>query len=115
MTLCVALLDPSPCVLQNIYMFRLLNSLLIIMLASGCEMPQYSAEPAEDRYPAKPYQPKDSPVGTENTSPPTSAYQKKETKQNRVMQDAGKPFGEAQGNLIKGKPRKPSPNENLLK
>ena len=85
------------------------------MLASGCEMPQYSAEPTGDRYPAEPYQPKDSPTGTENTSPPTSAFQKKETKQNRVMQDAGKPFSEAQGNLIKGKARKPSPNENLLK
>ena len=96
-------------------MLRLLNSLLIIMLASGCEMPQYSAEPAEDRYPAEPYQPKDSPVGNENTSPPTSVYQMKETKQIRVMQDQGKPFSEAQGNLIKGKARKPSPNENLLK
>ena len=40
---------------------------------------------------------------------------KKETKQNRVMQDADKSFSEAQGNLIKGKARKPSPNENLLK
>jgi len=78
-------------------------------------MPQYSAEPAEDRYPAEPYKPKDSPAGTKNTITPKSANQKKETKQIRVMQDADKLFGEAQGNLIKGKPRKPSPNENLLK
>ena len=77
-------------------------------------MPQYSAEPAKDRYPAEPYQPKDSPAGTENTSPSASTYQKKETKQNQVLQDAGKAFSEAEGNLIKGKALKPSPNENLL-
>ena len=78
-------------------------------------MPQYTAEPADDKYPADPYQPKDSNDRNEKNSFPESVYQKKETKQNRVMQDADKSFSEAQGNLIKGKARKPSPNENLLK
>tara|TARA_A200000113_G_C8667567_1_gene291216 strand:+ start:140 stop:487 length:348 start_codon:yes stop_codon:yes gene_type:complete len=115
MTSYLPLLDQSPCLMQNDLMIRLLNLLLIMTLAAGCEMPQYSAESADDKYPAEPYQPKDSNDRTEKNSPSASAYQKKETKQNQVMQDADKPFSEAQGNLIKGKARKPSPNENLLK
>ena len=100
--------------MQNTPMIRILSPFLLVVFSTGCEMPQYNSESLDDKYPAEAYEPKESSDPAPNYAPKPHQAKKNDNQKAEPMQDPGKSFSEAKGNLIKGKARKPSPSENLL-
>ena len=88
-------------------------SLLTILSLAGCEMPDYSQQTVEDKYPADPYVAKEKQADNSAKSP----EKKKSLSTNlpKATQDADKSFNTAPKSVIQGKAVKPFKSENILR
>ena len=89
-------------------------SLLTILSLASCEMPDYSQQTVEDKYPADPYVAKEKQAGNSSKSP-KKQQKSLSSKLPKVTQDADKSFNAEPKSVIQGKAVKPFKSENILR
>ena len=88
-------------------------SLLAILSLVSCEMPDYSQQTVEDKYPADPYVAKEKQADNSAKSPEKKKLLS--TKSPNATQDADKSFNADPKSVIQGKAVKPLKPENILR
>ena len=88
-------------------------SLLTILSLAGCEMPDYSQQTVEDKYPADPYVAKEK--QTDNSAKSPEKKKSLTTNLPKATQDADKSFNTAPKSVIQGKAVIHFKSENILR